>query len=169
MTRTPMPLAAPPRAVECVAAACAEELAAHHRIRHQVFVEEQCLFDPSDLDDHDGAPGVIRVLGLHQSVPAGTVRLFPLDAEGWLWQGDRLAVLPEFRTHGLGKPLVRFAVATAGALGGGEMKAHIQLANVAFFEQLGWRRRGDVEMYVGTPHQLMSIGLNQGRAIRARL
>jgi putative N-acetyltransferase (TIGR04045 family) len=147
------------RAVECLAAATPEQLDVHHRIRHQVFVDEQGLFHPSDLDHHDGAPGVIRVLGLCESVPAGTVRLFPLDQSGRLWQGDRLAVLPEFRSSGVGKPLVRFAVATAGALGGGKMVAHIQLSNVVFFEQLGWTKEGDIEVYVGTAHQPMSIGL----------
>ncbi len=149
------------RSVECVPATDAAQLDFHHRIRHQIFVEEQGLFHPSDLDHHDGEPGVVRVLGLCDSVPAGTVRLFPLDPDGGVWQGDRLAVLPEFRALGLGKPLVRFAVATAGSLGGGEMVAHIQLANVAFFERLGWSRNGDVEEYVGIPHQPMSIGLSR--------
>jgi predicted N-acetyltransferase YhbS len=91
------------------------------------------------------------------------VRLFPLDPAGRLWQGDRLAVLPEFRAGGVGSPLVRFAVATAGALGGGKMVAHIQLANVAFFEQLGWTRDGPVEVYVGIDHQPMAIGLSRPR------
>ena len=147
--------------IECLAATTPAELELHHGIRHQVFVEEQRLFDPSDLDRHDGEPEVIRVLGLCHGVPAGTVRLFPLDGPGGRWQGDRLAVLPEFRALGVGKPLVRFAVATAGALGGGEMVAHIQLANVAFFEHLGWRKGGAVEVYVGIPHQPMSIDLSR--------
>jgi putative N-acetyltransferase (TIGR04045 family) len=149
------------RAVACLAATTSEQLDLHHRIRHQVFVEEQGLFSPSDLDSHDGEPEVIRVLGMCESVPAGTVRLFPLDEAGELWQGDRLAVLPGFRSAGVGKPLVRFAVATAAALGGGKMVAHIQLANVAFFEQLGWTKGGAVETYVGIPHQPMSIALTR--------
>jgi putative N-acetyltransferase (TIGR04045 family) len=136
-----------------------EHVERHHRIRHQVFVEEQGLFTISDRDGYDGEDGVIKVLGLCDARPAGTVRLFPLDPSGRLWQGDRLAVLPEFRAHGVGKPLVRFAVATAGALGGEKMLAHIQLPNVAFFEQLGWHRDGAVELYVGVAHQPMAIGL----------
>ena len=39
------------------------------------------------------------------------------------------------------------------------MVAHIQLANVDFFSRLGWEPRGDVEIYVGLPHQLMAIDL----------
>jgi putative N-acetyltransferase (TIGR04045 family) len=147
--------------VECVPSVTADQLEWHHLIRHQVFVEEQGLFHPSDRDRHDGHPDVIRVLGLSDSVPGGTVRLFPLDPDGRVWQGDRLAVRPEFRASGLGKPLVRFAVATAGALGGGKMVAHIQLSNVAFFERLGWSKGGAVETYVGIAHQPMSIDLRQ--------
>jgi len=147
------------RAVECLAATTPEQLAAHHRIRHQIFVEEQGLFWPSDVDGHDRRPEVIRVLALSDAEPAGTVRLFPLDSQGRLWQGDRLAVLPGFRAQGVGKPLVRFAVATAGARGGEEMVAHIQVANVAFFELLGWHRSGPVEMYVGAAHQPMAVEL----------
>jgi hypothetical protein len=41
--------------------------------------------------------------------------------------------------------------------------AHIQLANVAFFEQLGWQCCGPVELYVGVAHQPMVIGLTRSR------
>jgi hypothetical protein len=40
------------------------------------------------------------------------------------------------------------------------MVAHIQLANVAFFESLGWSQEGPVEVYVGIPHQPMAIALS---------
>lgn len=140
-------------------AASEEHLQLHHRIRHQVFVEEQRLFDGTDVDVHDGHGATLRVLGMSESGPVGTVRLFPLDGPARQWQGDRLAVLPPFRALGVGKPLVRFAVATAGTLGGEEMVAHIQLPNVAFFEHLGWHRNGPVETYVGVPHQPMAIPL----------
>ena len=134
-----------------------EDVAVHHLIRHAVFVVEQEIFAGSDVDEHDGVDG-LRVLARFDGVPAGTVRLYPLG-DGGLWQGDRLAVLPEYRAHNIGGPLVRFAVATAGALGGAVMVAHIQPPNVRFFERLGWTRDGDVEIYCGRPHQPMRIAL----------
>ena len=149
--------------VVCRPVATPEELDVHHRIRHEVFVEEQQLFTGSDRDEHDEAPGVVHVLAHLNDEPVGTVRLFPLDAEGDLWQGDRLAVLRPARIHGLGRPLVRFAVATAGERGGREMLAHIQLQNVALFERLGWHKNGDVEIYVGVHHQPMAIDLRAAR------
>lgn len=148
-------------ALACGAVASAEGLAAHHAIRRAVFVDEQAVFAGSDLDEHDHDPRTVHVLGRHEGVPAGAVRLYPLDDRGELWQGDRLAVLAEFRTSGLGAPLVRFAVATAGALGGREMVAHVQVANEVFFRRLGWTRTGDVEDYVGRPHVLMRIPLTR--------
>jgi putative N-acetyltransferase (TIGR04045 family) len=131
--------------------------AEHHRIRHEVFVTEQGLFPDSDVDAHDARTDTVHVLGLYSGRPAGTVRLYPTGPDEWL--GDRLAVLPEYRTAGLGAPLVRFAVATAGAHGGRLMRAHVQVGNERFFHRLGWRTDGPVETYVGHPHVPMSIEL----------
>jgi putative N-acetyltransferase (TIGR04045 family) len=133
--------------------------AAHFAIRHEVFVEEQAVFPYCDLDSHDRDGSAIPLLGLCDGIPAGTVRLFVLDRAAGLWQGDRLAVLTPYRTRGVGAPLVRCAVATAAVLGGRTMNAHIQRANVAFFERLGWACSGDTEIYAGLVHQPMSIDL----------
>lgn len=139
-----------------------EQLAAHYAIRHAVFVGEQRVFRDRDRDARDTAPSTLRVIGLVNGVAGGTVRLFPLDPgePTGVWQGDRLAVLPEFRATGLGVLLVRFAVATAGSLGGRAMIAHIQPANRTFFRRLGWVQRGEPELYVGLPHLLMEIELS---------
>ena len=148
--------------VECRNARTTAELATHMRIRRQVFVYEQGIFARDDYDIHDEAPTTVHVVGYLNGVAAGTVRLYPVWSEPdgrVLWQGDRLAVLPEYRRHRLGGPLVRHAVRTAGELGGTRMIAHVQLPNVAFFKYLGWTRTGEPEPYQGLPHQPMSIGL----------
>ncbi|MFC5996314.1 MSMEG_0567/Sll0786 family nitrogen starvation N-acetyltransferase [Pseudonocardia hispaniensis] len=137
------------------------DLATHHAIRRSVFVQEQGVFAEHDHDSRDEHPATLHVIGLVDGVPGGVVRLFPLDPDNPSgdWQGDRLAVLPEFRTSGLGRPLVRFAVATAARLGGHRMIAHVQLANRTFFRRLGWVPRSEPELYVGIPHVLMDIDL----------
>jgi putative N-acetyltransferase (TIGR04045 family) len=159
--------------LDCRAAATTAERAAHFQIRRQVFVAEQGLFggaggdrdgtdrDGTDRDWHDDDPATIHVVGLAGGVICGTVRLYPLGAGG-RWKGDRLAVLAGQRHLGLGAPLVRFAVSSAGRLGGREMEAFIQPANVAFFRWLGWRRAGDLVDYAGVPHQRMLIDLRAG-------
>jgi putative N-acetyltransferase (TIGR04045 family) len=154
--------------ITCRPALCGTDLAAHHAIRHEVFVVEQHVFADSERDEHDNAGEVIHLLGRWAGVPAGAVRLFPLDTGTGLWQGDRLCVLRPYRVRGLGSPLVRGAVAQAGALGGARMVAHIQLPNVPFFTHLGWQVHGDTELYAGFEHQPMVIDL-PGRAEGARV
>jgi putative N-acetyltransferase (TIGR04045 family) len=144
-------------AVECHPARTPEELAEHYAVRHAVFVGEQHIFDGDERDSRDTDPATVHVVGSVAGAAGGTVRLYPLG-DG-RWQGDRLAVLPEFRTHGLGAPLVRYAVRTAAARGGRLMVAHVQLPNVEFFTHLGWRRDGPEEVYAGLPHQPMVIDL----------
>jgi putative N-acetyltransferase (TIGR04045 family) len=141
------------------------DIADHHRIRTEVFVTEQKLFVDDDCDAFDERATTLKVVAFREHDPAGTVRLFPLEGNGERWQGDRLAVLAPFRRFTLGIPLVRFAVATAGQRGGRVMSAHIQPANVAFFEHLGWRSNGAIETYVGVAHQPMCIDLtsDEGR------
>jgi putative N-acetyltransferase (TIGR04045 family) len=145
--------------VVCRQVASAAELADHFAIRRQIFVDEQAIFAESDLDLHDRDRSAIALIGYCDGIAAGTVRLFDLDPANGIWQGDRLAVLAPYRTRGLGAPLVRCAVATAAVLGGRLMSAHIQLANVRFFQRLGWVIRGEREIYAGLVHQPMSIEL----------
>jgi putative N-acetyltransferase (TIGR04045 family) len=133
-----------------------EDRRAHHRVRHAVFVEEQGIFAGSDRDDRD--PDALHVVAALGPLVVGAVRLYRLDDAG-LWQGDRLAVLHEARRLRVGAPLVRFAVATAGAHGGARMLARVQAANVPFFRHLGWTAVGDPADYRGLSHQAMEIRL----------
>ncbi|MCW2723171.1 MAG: GCN5-related N-acetyltransferase [Frankiales bacterium] len=134
-----------------------DELVTHHDIRRAVFVVEQGLFAIDDRDGHDDDPATVHVLGFVRGVPAGTVRLHPID--GPLWKGDRLAVLPEFRRSGIGGPLVRHAVAAAARCGGTRMNAQVQAVNVRFFLALGWAAVGEPADHLGVPHQQMTIAL----------
>jgi putative N-acetyltransferase (TIGR04045 family) len=136
----------------------AEELAAHHAVRHRVFVVDQRLFVGNDRDERDLLPDTLHAVGVDDGMIVGAVRLYPLDGRG-LWQGDRLAVLPAARVRHLGALLVRFAVATAGERGGHTMVARIQLPNVRFFEHLGWHADGPAGPYHGVTHQPMAIPL----------
>jgi putative N-acetyltransferase (TIGR04045 family) len=156
------PVAEPPaRALQCRVARDAGERERHFAIRRAVFCAEQGLFGGGDDHDaRDDDPATLHVLGIEDGVVGGTVRLYPLDDAG-LWQGDRLAVVPELRHTRLGAALVRFAVRSAGDLGGSRRVAMIQLPNVPFFELLGWRADGSVVAFHGRDHQPMAIGLGR--------
>jgi putative N-acetyltransferase (TIGR04045 family) len=150
--------AAPPPV--CRLAAGTAERARHFAIRRAVFCAEQGMFGGADdRDPRDDAPDTLHAVGAEGGVVGGTVRLYPLDADG-LWQGDRLAVLPLFRRTSLGGALVRFAVATAGGRGGTRMVAMIQRPNVRFFLSLGWSLDGPVVEFHGREHQPMAIALS---------
>jgi putative N-acetyltransferase (TIGR04045 family) len=145
-------------ALACRLVEGADELAAHHAVRHRVFVLDQRLFVGNDRDERDLLSDTLHVVGLDRGAIVGAVRLYPLDGRG-LWQGDRLAVLPAARVRHLGALLVRFAVATAGERGGHTMVARIQLPNARFFEHLGWHADGLAGLYHGVMHQPMAIPL----------
>lgn len=146
-------------AIECRLASSDDELEAHFELRRAVFVDEQRLFAVDDRDARDDAGATLHAIALIDGEPCGAVRLYPLERSWRRWKGDRLAVLPELRTHHLGAELVRFAVATGGRLGGEQMIAHVQLPNVRFFEHLGWAIEGNPAPFHGVDHQLMSISL----------
>jgi putative N-acetyltransferase (TIGR04045 family) len=156
------PLARPPGApaLTCRLARDDHELGGHFAVRRHVFVEAQALFAGDDRDHRDSDPATLHAVGLAGDRVAGAVRLYPYGAGG-LWKGDRLAVLPADRVHRLGAMLVRFAVATAGELGGQRMVAGIQLPNVRFFERLGWERDGEAGQSFGVMHQPMAIPLSR--------
>jgi putative N-acetyltransferase (TIGR04045 family) len=144
----------------CRLAARSDDLERHFAIRRAVFCGEQGMFGGADdRDARDDAADTLHAVGAEGVVVGGTVRLYPLDADG-LWQGDRLAVLPVFRRTSLGGALVRFAVRTAGARGGTRMVAMIQRPNVDFFLALGWSLDGPVVDFHGREHQPMAIALS---------
>ena len=144
----------------CRLATAPEERERHFAIRRAVFCVEQGMFGGADdRDSRDDAPDTLHAVGAEGAVVGGTVRLYPLGADG-LWQGDRLAVLPLFRRTSLGGALVRFAVGTAGARGGARMVAMIQRPNVRFFVSLGWSLDGPVVEFHGREHQPMAIALS---------
>ncbi len=132
-------------------AASAAELEGHFAVRRAVFVEQQRLFE-DDRDAHDAE--ALHAVAVTDGAVIGAVRLYAL--EGTLWKGDRLAVLPG---HRAGAELVNFAVRTAGERGGTRMVAQVQVANVRFFERLGWFCDGEPAVYRGVMHQPMAIAL----------
>lgn len=134
-------------------------LARFAALRRRSFVEEQSLFDASDLDEHDEqARTVVLVAREAGGEVVGGVRLFPelLDHDlGW-WRGSRLVCHPQLgeQRGAVGRALVRAACAVAEDLGALRFDALVQPYRERFFAGLGWRRVRSVEE-AGRPHVLM--------------
>ena len=136
------------------------DLTAYRRLRREVFVAEQGLFDGSDTDDVDDDP---RTQVLLARTPGGDVlggvRLHPTTHPaaagrdiGW-WSGSRLAVVPGARGHrGVGAALVRAACARAEAEGVLRFDAVVQERHTPLFARLGWQAGGPTILQ-GQPHR----------------
>jgi len=139
-----------------------KELEDYFRIRHDVFVEEQKVFDETDIDAYDTDPfhKVVHIVALKESdaTMVGAVRCY--RKEGDTWFGGRLSAAQGYRNGRVGAGLVRFAVKTMKS---GDCKifhAYVQPQNVRFFQRLGWEPVGELETYHGLPHQLMKADLD---------
>jgi putative N-acetyltransferase (TIGR04045 family) len=135
-------------------------LRGYHALRRAIFVEEQGLFDGSDVDEHDSLATPIVVLGHAAGMPddvIGVVRIYP--TRGGTWYGGRLGVCRTYRTRGIvGSALVFAAVSTAHARGCTRFLATIQEGNVGYFERHGFRTVRSIEV-CDRPHRLMEADL----------
>jgi putative N-acetyltransferase (TIGR04045 family) len=139
-------------------ATSAEALSGYRRLRQDIFVDEQGLFEGHDLDDRDDDPRtIVFVARDRDGAVAGGVRLGPVEDGpdiGW-WAGGRLAVAPAARRlGGVGAALVRAACARAEAEGALRFDATVQVRGEPLFTRLGWRRVREVTV-AGAPHVLM--------------
>jgi len=145
---------APLEPVVVVPAETATDLADYHRLRRAVFVEEQGLFNGSDLDEHDDDPRTrVMLARTPDGELLGGVRIHPMTEPdlGW-WRGSRLAVARDARLLlGVGAALVRAACAAAEDAGALRFDATVQAANEPLFRRLGWIPRERIHLH-GTSH-----------------
>jgi putative N-acetyltransferase (TIGR04045 family) len=130
----------------------------YRRLRREVFVHEQGLFEGHDLDDRDGDPRTIVLVARDRDGSVvGGVRLGPVEEGpdiGW-WMGGRLVVAPDARgPRGIGAALVRAACARAEAEGVLRFEATVQARNEVLFQRFGWLGVRAVTV-AGAPHVLM--------------
>jgi putative N-acetyltransferase (TIGR04045 family) len=149
--------ARPERWLVCRPAASEAELAEYYAIRKKTFVDEQGLFDRSDVEPVDADPRTLHIVAICEPAGeiVGVVRCCP--AENGAWFGGRLTVVAAYRASRLlvGRALVGTAEELVRERGVRVFLGHIQLPIVRFFEHLGWRKVGDPGVFARVPHQLM--------------
>jgi putative N-acetyltransferase (TIGR04045 family) len=148
----------------------ADELGDYHRLRARAFVDEQGLFEGSDLDDRDDDPRtVVLVARSARGELLGGVRVGPASGGpdiGW-WVGGRLVVDPAARgARGVGPALVRAACAYAENAGALRFDATVQTRNERMFRRLGWQPVRPVTV-ARWPHTLMRWPIGRLAALAA--
>ena len=122
-------------------------------IRRRVFVEEQRVAPEEEWDSHDEAGAPTLHFVAHDGERAlGCARLRAVDDAAKI---ERVAVLRESRTHGLGRALMEAAETAAWRRGERRLVIHAQVAVIPFYERLGWRALGPEFDEAGIAHRKM--------------
>jgi len=120
-------------------------------IRRSVFVEEQGIDESEEWDEHDsGSTHAVAWLGEH---PVGTARLLPEGKIG------RMAVLPEFRSQGIGNAMLLALLAVAKEKNLSQVRLSAQQQAIGFYSRHGFVPLGEPHVEVEIPHQWMVLNL----------
>ncbi len=120
-------------------------------IRQRVFVEEQGV--PADLerDSQDGE--ALHWLGWREGRVAGTARLVRYGGQSA--KVGRVAVLPEWRSSGLGRELMEAIHGWVKDQPLQQIVLDAQVTVIPFYEKLGYQAEGDIFEEAGILHQRM--------------
>lgn len=125
-----------------------EELRQAFQIRHQVFVEEQHVPKELELDSFDQE--ATHFLALQGDFPIGTCRMRWIDPH--TVKAERVAVLKEKRSTGVGKKLMQELEAHARVQGAKTVLLESQIRVESFYHKLGYVSYGSPFEVVGIPH-----------------
>jgi predicted GNAT family N-acyltransferase len=129
-----------------------EDRSALQSVRVPVFVIEQKVDAREEFDDVDLTCS--HVLATDSAGrPIGTGRI---DAHGKI---GRMAVLPEWRRHGVGRAILQFALELARVEGLKRVYLHSQVSALMFYEKSGFCGFGDRFYEAGIEHLSMELQL----------
>ncbi len=127
-----------------------KELEKHYAIRKAVFQDEQGVSEKDEYDKYDKARQCRNYVALWNNEVVGAARWRHSKAGHKL---ERICVLPEYRGNGIGKALVERLLE--------DMPKNLQIylgsqdAVVPFYEQLGFRVKGDAYWEANILHRFM--------------
>jgi predicted GNAT family N-acyltransferase len=114
-------------------------------VRRLVFVVEQGV--PLDLEWDGVDPDCVHAIAVAQDgTPIGTGRLLPDGRIG------RMAVLAQWRGHGVGRALLRALLDAALQRGDADIHLHAQLSALGFYERMGFCASGAEFLDAGIRH-----------------
>lgn len=126
-------------------------------IRETVFQQEQGIDASLEWDGLDNSCiHLVAQLGRDQ---AGVARL--REVETSTLKLERLAVLPQYRKHGIGSEMVHTAIAYGRDQGYRQMLIHSQAGLEAFYNRLGFQGIGEPFQEAGILHLKMQRTLEE--------
>lgn len=121
-------------------------------IRTKVFVEEQGYQD--EFDDIDAR--AVHIAAFVDGTAVGCARCFSDPEESRRFAIGRVAVLPAYREHGVGRMLVEACEEAIGERGAESIRLHAQARLEGWYASMGYARIGDVDYEdEGQPHVWM--------------
>jgi len=124
------------------------DLPAIHKVRRQVFIVEQGIPADIEWDARDATCHHVLATDTRQ-LAIGTGRL---DPEGRI---GRMAVLPAWRSHGVGRALLAVLLDLARVQGHLKVVVHAQCNVSGFYRKAGFREQGQPFMEAGIEHVKM--------------
>ncbi len=121
-------------------------------LRRQVFIIEQRVPEALEWDAAD-ADSLHALAFDAEGRAIGTGRLLPDGHIG------RMAVVTDWRGHGVGSALLQWLIAQARQRNFHEVQLHAQTHALSFYARQGFIAHGDVFDEAGMPHRKMSLSL----------
>ena len=119
-------------------------------VRQRVFVEEQGV--PAELEHDAEDQDALHLLACNaQGEAIGTARML---GDGHI---GRMAVLAEWRGHGVGGQMLQQLIELAKQNGFPTPFLHAQCSAVGFYERFGFATSGPVFVDAGIDHRLMKL------------
>ncbi len=133
----------------------AEQMRHAHDIRRRVFIEEQHVPEEIEMDADDAH--AFHALAILDGKPVGCGRFVAHGDE--IKPGEvkigRMAVLPNLRTHGIGREVLLFLMRVARERGYQRVILHAQLTAEGFYLKNGYTPVGEVFEEAGIAHRTM--------------
>ena len=120
-------------------------------IREKVFIEEQKFQEEFDALDETAT----HLVMYEDNRPIAVCRFF-VGEEPQIYTLGRIAVVPEHRSNGTGRRLVREAEDAIRERGGSKIVLSAQVRAKGFYEKLGYVSEGEEYMEEYCPHIKMS-------------
>jgi predicted GNAT family N-acyltransferase len=139
--------------IKCFPVSSDDDMNVCHGIRHTVFVGEQGV-DPAL--EQDGLDAAARHFGV--TVDGKLIATCRVRLMGSAAKVERVAVLKEYRSRGVGGVLMKYILQELGRTGDIQLfKLSSQAQAVPFYERLGFKKRGNEYMEAGMPHYDMIL------------